>query len=72
MDPEVYNSDVVYQDDLQYIWYATWIFAGHTCELKGWQLHDLQIGDSPIVVRDSDGEIRAYHNACAHGSSDLY
>ena len=27
----------------------------------------LQIGDSPIVVvRDSDGEIRAYHNACAH------
>ena len=23
MDPEVYNSDVVYQDDLQYIWYAT-------------------------------------------------
>ena len=32
MDPEVYNSDVVYQDDLQYIWYTD--FAGHTCELK--------------------------------------
>ena len=68
MDPEVYNSDVVYQDDLQYIWYATWIFAGHTCELKkAGSYMTLQIGDSPIVVvRDSDGEIRAYHNACAH------
>ena len=68
LDPEVYNSDTVYQDDLRHIWYASWIFAGHTFELKkpGSYL-TLQIGDCPVVVvRDSDGEIRAYHNACQH------
>ena len=34
MDPEVYNSDVVYQDDLQYIWYATWILPAIPASLK--------------------------------------
>lgn len=68
MDPEVYNSDTVYQDDLRHIWHATWIFAGHTFELKKpGSYMTLQIGDCPVViVRDSDQQIRAYHNACRH------
>ena len=68
MDPTVYDSEEVYQDDLRHIWYASWIFAGHTFELKKpGSYMTLQIGDYPIVVvRDSNQQIRAYHNACRH------
>lgn len=30
---DFYCDDDVYQTDLEYIWYRSWIFAGHTCEL---------------------------------------
>lgn len=68
MPREVYLSDQVYQDDLKHIWYATWIFAGHTFELpKHGSFMTLQLGDYPIViVRTRKGEIKAYHNSCKH------
>ena len=68
MPRDVYLSDEVYQDDLKHIWYATWIFAGHTFELpKPGSFFTMQLGDYPIViVRTRSGEIKAYHNSCKH------
>lgn len=68
MPADVYLSETVYQDDLTYVWYATSIFAGHTFELpKSGNYITLEIGNYPVViVRDSDGAIRAYHNVCRH------
>lgn len=68
MPAAVYFDDQVYQDDLTHIWYASWIFAGHTFELpKPGSYMTLEIGDYPVViVRNKAGEIRAYHNACRH------
>jgi glycine betaine catabolism A len=68
MPSDVYFDDQVYQDDLKHVWYATWIFAGHTFELpKPGSFMTLEIGDYPVViVRNKDGHIRAFHNVCRH------
>ncbi|MDE1464248.1 aromatic ring-hydroxylating oxygenase subunit alpha [Spartinivicinus poritis] len=68
---ELYLSSAVYQDDLEQIWHQEWIFAGHTFEIeKPGEYITLQIGNYPIViVRDSSGDIRAFHNACRHRGS---
>ncbi|WP_163830815.1 aromatic ring-hydroxylating oxygenase subunit alpha [Spartinivicinus ruber] len=68
---ELYLSSAVFQDDLEQIWHQEWIFAGHTFEIeKPGEYITLQIGNYPIVVvRDSSGEVRAFHNACRHRGS---
>ncbi|WP_024302079.1 aromatic ring-hydroxylating dioxygenase subunit alpha [Pseudogulbenkiania sp. MAI-1] len=70
---ELYIDPDVYRDDLAQIWHKEWIFAGHTFELeKPGQFMTLQIGDYPIVlVRGSDGELRAFHNVCPHRGSKV-
>ncbi|MEB6592625.1 MULTISPECIES: aromatic ring-hydroxylating dioxygenase subunit alpha [Pseudomonas] len=68
-----YNDADVYRQDLEQIWHREWIFAGHTFELeKPGQYITLQIGDYPVaVVRGSDGQVRAFHNACRHRGSKV-
>lgn len=70
---DLYIDPDVYRDDLAQIWHKEWIFAGHTFELeKPGQYMTLQIGDHPIiVVRGTDGELRAFHNVCRHRGSRI-
>lgn len=66
-----YTDPDYYRQDLELLFYRTWLFAGHTCELpsRGHYL-TLQVGEYPIlVVRGGDGEIRAFHNSCRHRGS---
>jgi len=73
LDREFYASPELYRLDLELIWYRDWLFAGHDCELaKPGSYLTLQVGDYPvIVVRGSDGVIRAFHNSCRHRGSRL-
>nr|WP_140847322.1 aromatic ring-hydroxylating dioxygenase subunit alpha [Paracoccus sp. FO-3] len=66
-----YKDPGFFQIDLEMIWYRDWLFAGHNCEIpKPGNYFTLQIGSYPVVVvRDRNGDIRAFHNACRHRGS---
>lgn len=68
---ELYRDEEVYRQDLEQIWHSQWIFAGHTFEIeKSGAYMTIQVGDYPVViVRDDNGEVRAFHNACRHRGS---
>jgi Rieske 2Fe-2S family protein len=59
--------------DLEAIYRRSWLMAGLTCELPHTGSYlALNIGPWPIVlVRDRQGEIRGFHNACRHRGSML-
>ena len=69
----MYSGAETYAADLQHIWYAEWVFAGHEAELK--QTGDyltLTIGEYPLVVtRAADGTLHALHNVCRHRGAVL-
>lgn len=63
-----YTDQAIHQADLDLIWYREWIFAASAAELpKAGSYVTLQLGAYPVViVRGSDGQIRAFHNVCRH------
>jgi glycine betaine catabolism A len=70
---EFYVDPEVYQQDLDYIFYAQWLFVGHDCEMqKPGDYITLQVGGYPIVVvRDRQQNLRAFHNTCRHRGSRI-
>jgi Rieske 2Fe-2S family protein len=70
---EFYVDPDIYQLDLQHIYYAQWLFAGHDCEMpQPGDYITLQVGDYPVlIVRDRAGAIRAFHNTCRHRGSRI-
>lgn len=69
----LYCDPGVFQVDLDRIWYREWLFAIAACEIPktgNYVVHDVGTY-SVIIVRGSDGEIRAFHNSCRHRGSIL-
>ncbi len=66
-----YTDQEFYKTDLETIFYKDWIFAGHDCEINApGQYFTFKLGDYPVVVlRDNDGNIRAFNNSCRHRGS---
>src|SRR5689334_9786972 len=66
-----YSHDEAYRADLERIWRAGWLFAGHSCEIpKAGDFFTLEVGpDSIAIVRGADGAIRGFHNVCRHRGS---
>lgn len=68
-----YVDPDVFQADLEMIHYRDWLFAIPACELEkpgSYVTH--QVGAyGVILVRGSDGQIRAFHNSCRHRGSVL-
>lgn len=68
---DFYSNEQVYQTDLASIWYQSWIFAGHPCEITDTQSLDFPIGEYQIrISRDAeqyqataekDGKTRVIH-----------
>jgi Rieske 2Fe-2S family protein len=58
----------IYQLELDRIWRGSWLFAGHTCQVKepGQYFRFDVDDDSVIVIRGDGGELRAHHNTCRH------
>src|SRR6266705_6580565 len=52
-----YSDDTVYRADLERIWRAGWLFAGHGCEIpKPGDYFTLEVGsDSIAIVRGAEG-----------------
>ena len=73
LDQPFYTDPEWFAADLQHVWYREWLFVGHACELaRPGAFFTLQVGDYPvIVVRDREGRIRAFHNACRHRGSRI-
>ena len=73
LDREFYLDQDIYNLELETIWYHDWIFAGHDIEIpEPGNFFTLQIGEySVMVVRDENGEFKAYHNTCRHRGSKI-
>ena len=68
-----YTDPALFEADLDLIWYRDWIFAAAGAELpKAGCYVSLHVGAYPVVVvRGSDGVIRAFHNVCRHRGQRL-
>jgi fatty-acyl-CoA synthase len=64
----LYTDPSIFADELERIWYSTWVYVGHTSEIP--QPDDYvrkSIGPQDIVMtRDADGGIHLLLNRCAH------
>ena len=70
---DFYVDDELYKADLEAVFETDWLFACNACEIKrpGDYL-TLEVGGNPIVIlRDRDGEVRAFHNTCRHRGSRI-
>lgn len=70
---ELYHDAVVYRTEMDFVWRAGWLFAGHSCQIRRpgeYFLYDVD-GDSLIIVRGNDGLVRAFYNVCRHRGSIL-
>lgn len=69
----LYTDPDSHDFDMAAIFGRSWLMAGLSCEIAhpGNYLA-LTIGNWPVlIVRDRDGEIRAFHNSCRHRGSIL-
>lgn len=64
----IYRSESFHALEREAIFTRTWQLVGHQSEiaLPGDYLRFDLMGESAIVLRDRDGEIRAFYNVCRH------
>ena len=71
LDQRFYTDPEVYELELERIVSRNWIFAGHESELA--EPGDFKVlnvaGESAIIVRSEDGDIKAFANVCRHRGS---
>jgi Phenylpropionate dioxygenase and related ring-hydroxylating dioxygenases, large terminal subunit len=63
-----YSSAAVYVEERERLFFGTWICVGRAAEIAApgdFLVRDLA-GESILVVRNRDGEPRAFYNVCAH------
>lgn len=71
LEGPLYKDPVVFQEDMEAIFYHDWLFVAPSCEMPNpgsyvtYKLGEYQI----VVLRGADGEIRAFHNSCRHRGS---
>lgn len=72
--PQPFYNDPDYFDmEMEQIFAKEWLFVGFTCEIpENGNFITQQIGNNPItIIRDQNGEVRAFHNVCRHRGSKL-
>ena len=70
---EYFTSDEIFHLERERIFHRSWLVAGHVSQLASlgsFFLFELD-RESVMVVRGTDGEIRAFHNLCRHRGSRL-
>ena len=65
---DVYTDPAVFAAELEQIWYRTWLLVGHESEIPNpGDFKTATMGRRPVIlVRDEDGRVRAFLNACRH------
>ncbi len=68
-----YTSAEVFRADMDLIFARHWIFVGQEPDVpQPGDVMALHIGDAPILIlRDDNGEVRAFHNVCRHRGAQL-
>ncbi len=71
LEQRFYTDPDVYELELERIVYRNWILAGHVSELPGpGDFKVLNIaGESAIIVRGSNGDLKGFANVCRHRGS---
>jgi Rieske 2Fe-2S family protein len=66
-----YTDPDIYELELERIIYRNWIFAGHESQLPApGDFRVLNVaGESAIIVRGKDGELKGFANVCRHRGS---
>jgi Rieske 2Fe-2S family protein len=70
---DFYSDPDIYERDIERIFLKSWLYAGHQSEIPNpgdWFLYELS-GESIIIARGLDGEIRAMLNVCRHRGSRI-
>ena len=73
LPPWCYSSPEFYRAELKHIFATGWTLVGRVDELPergDFSTHHTTRG-SVLVVRDDDGELRAFYNACRHRGTEL-
>lgn len=68
---DLYHDSLVYRAEMHFVWRAGWLFAGHSCQIPlpgNYFLYEVD-GDSLIIIRGNDGQVRAFYNVCRHRGS---
>jgi len=70
---DFYVAQQVFDADLARIFHRHWLFAGYAFEIaKPGDFFTYRVAsESVIVLRDRQGEIRAFHNVCRHRGSRI-
>ena len=66
-----YHDDLLYRAEMEFVWRAGWLFAGHSCQIPNpgdYFLYEVD-GDSLIIIRNDRGEVNAFFNVCRHRGS---
>lgn len=73
LDRAFYTDPAIFALDMDRIFYRDWLFAIPACEIpKPGNYVTHRVGDyGIIIVRGTDGAIRAFHNTCRHRGSIL-
>ena len=66
-----YNSDELTQLEMEQLFLRSWRFVGHVSDIpKSGDYQCFEMADErAVVVRDQDGQVRAFHNVCRHRAS---
>ena len=70
---EFYSDPVIYERDIERIFMRRWLLVGHESRAAGpgdWFLFEFA-GESVIIVRGKDGNLRALMNVCRHRGSHV-
>ncbi len=73
LEQPFYVDQAIFALDMERVFRAGWLFAGHSCEIKkpgDFFTYDVA-GDSLIVIRQDDGSVRALFNVCRHRGSRI-
>jgi methanesulfonate monooxygenase subunit alpha len=68
VDSRIYSEALIFEEELQKIWKKVWLATVHESELAApLDYRTLTLAREPvIIVRGSDGKIRAFLNVCPH------
>lgn len=70
---ELYTSEAVFRQDIERIFNRHWLLAGHAASapLPGDYFTYEMAGESVIIVRGKDHQLRAFANVCRHRGSRI-
>jgi Rieske 2Fe-2S family protein len=68
-----YQDAALYAYELEHLWRGGWVFAGHSCQIPApGDFFSMTLDTDPLlVIRDDEGQIRAFYNICTHRGTVL-